>query len=449
MAASIIPPPIVSVSPRAPMPASSILPVRSVVLEKPQAAESRESELQADLQYLLDSQAEGLLRGVDADDRSSNGSITPTTRSFRSDLPHQVNRPVRRKTGLRSARKGIYSCILALSSIKSEELSAAGQALQDKEHDLNQIEAWRSKKQGLQEAAAKFDNAEESIRVQRLKSEADTVQEEIVRVESHLSELKARQRQLLKQAAAVENSVRAKLATYTSSLSMLESDIKSFLKSRPREQSTGGTELGQSVWQLPPERRTIELASEQLKVEQKELLGQKEAMQKERDALDEGAAVWKEVASKVTAFEKSLRAEMSRLGPSMTESTQAWDETAREDRSDHMRELYSHLKSLIAILETHLHAAEERGWTLLIAAVGAELDALQRGEQILAEVVGHVDKQDRGKANDSDTHLIDASAEHDNGEQAAEDIADARHDTDEEPDPDLLFSVQDADDDDD
>ncbi|KAK5123406.1 hypothetical protein LTR85_002838 [Meristemomyces frigidus] len=467
MTASMIPPPIVQSTY---LSAPQATP-KSVILEKRSPLHDRQSELEADLQFLLDAQAEGLVGGLEGgatDEAASTGSTTPTAQSVRSASARRATRPVRRKPGLRSARKGIYNSILALSAVKEDELQAVDAEAQEKEQTLAQIDEWEQKRAGLQKATQRADDGEETVRAQRLRQQADVLQEEINNVELQLADMKGRHRKLVRQVAAVENSVQAKLASYTSSLSMLEAAVQKFLSFTPadsaaRPQSRDGKA---SVWQLPPKRRTLELAREQWSEDRDAVQQQRQSIQQEKSALDEGAAVWKDVVAQVMDFEKRLRTEMA--GLSMSSSHSAWEDPPsphEQDNSPRLIELLAHLDTVLNTLEDKFKLAEDHDWKLLVAAIGAELDALRQGKSILENVLG-VDASRNAGQNGEDTHeeLVDTEpSANGNGSRTGNDDGNEIHDLDksfetarppgprrmdsdsetDDPDPDLLFSRQD------
>ncbi|EMC94715.1 hypothetical protein BAUCODRAFT_51990, partial [Baudoinia panamericana UAMH 10762] len=363
---------------------------RSVLIEPPTAVSDRQTELEADLQFLLDAQAEGLVKGLEGglvDDQASTGSTTPTAQSVRSSSARRRSRPLRKKPGLRTARKGIYTSILALSAVKDEETHVLDAEAQEKEDTLAQIDEWEQKQQGLREATQEAHDGEEAIRAQRLQQEADVLQDEINAVEMQLADLKVRHRKLLRQAAAAENAVQAKLASYTSALGMIEADIQRFLStksaaSETRQHPQDGTT---SMWELPARRRTLEMAWEQWKQDKDVVLLRRKMVEHEKAALDEGAAVWQKVVTQVTSFERSLRASMA----DMTGSQSAWEDPPAQpqDNNERLRLLLEQLDGVIEHIDASLRLAEKHDWKLLIAAIGAEANALRQGKQILHNVL--------------------------------------------------------------
>lgn len=452
MAASMIPPPIVQSTYNS----SPKTPTKSISIERPTASQERQIELEADLQFLLDSQAEGLVRGLEGglqDDSISTGSTTPTAQSARSGSARKTSKSLRKRPGLRSARKGIYNSILALATVKNDELQDIDDDVRDKEKTLEQIDEWERKRDGLQDATKTIDSSEQTVRVQRLRQEADTLQEEINAVELQLADMKARHRKLLRQATAVDNSVQAKLASYTSSLRMLEEDVHKFLSLRPSENDARPSPKDgeSSMWQLPSKRRTLDMARQHWNEERDSVTKQRESVQYEKTALDEGAAMWKEVVGLVNDFERRLRAEMLKLSANQSKQLDDDPSNAQGDSSERLRELLDHMSDLMEMLESKLEIARSRNWNLLIAAIGAELDALKQGKQLLERALGGPEQSSNALVDvpqDELVRLVRASSA-DEIHELDKSFETARrrmsNGMDDDPDPELLFSQHDAD----
>lgn len=454
MAASMIPPPIVQSTYASPPPAAAL--GKSTVFEQPLLSDAREQELHADLQFLLDAQAEALAQGHEngtVGDGGSTGSTTPTARSTKSSLARTVSRPARKKIGLRSARKGLYTTIVALSSLKREELQGLDAEREDNERKLKQIETWNSKRGKLEEASSKVDSGDETVRVQRLRQEADTLQESIQEVEMQLADMKGRHRKLARQIAAVENETQAQLASYTQSISLLEADVQKFLSIQPstapaRPDASNGQ---LSVWQLPPKRRTLEMAKEFFTGERDTLDEQRRLIELEKEALELGGQMWKDVAVTVTEFERRVRAEMP--GKDMSNSGHAWDDSPQTTPTERLRGSLVQIRKVIEDLRAKSRTAEGNNWKLLIAAIGAELDALEKGSEILESVLGEAQPEPEPVSVDDDTRDGTAISDLESGDEIRgldKSFETARRrasngDIDDEPDPELLFSRQDTD----
>ena len=458
MAASMIPPPIIQSTYTSPPPSASIVGKssivgRSTIFEHPLASDTREDELHADLQFLLDAQAEALAQGLESGktgDGASTGSTTPTANSARAGLSRPGSRPARKKMGLRSARKGLYTTIAALSGIKREELQGLDAEVVDAERKLQQIEVWGTKRKGLEDASSGVDSSEETVRVQRLRREADALQDSIQEVEVQLKDMKAKYRRLARQIAAAENSTQAKIASYTQSIELLEADVQRFLSLQPSaSKSRPDAGNGQSsVWQLPPKRRTLEMAKVFFTEERDSTVERRRQVEQEKEALELGGKMWKDVAVSVTEFEKRVRAEMS--GADMANSGHAWDDQPQPSSGERLKELLVKMDTVIEELESKYHKAEEQNWKLLIAAIGAELDALRQGRNILKGVLGEPEPEPELGDVHSESAVV---GEMDSGDEIRgldKSFETARRrtsngDTDDEPDPELLFSTHDTD----
>jgi hypothetical protein len=99
----------------------------------------------------------------------------PTSRSVRSSSARGSTRPVHRKPGLRSARKSLYSTVLALSKIKDDELASIAATVQANKHNIEQINIWEQKRHGLQEASSVLIAGDGTLRSQRLQANVDTI----------------------------------------------------------------------------------------------------------------------------------------------------------------------------------------------------------------------------------------------------------------------------------
>jgi hypothetical protein len=454
MAASMIPPPIIQSTYTTPPPSASIIG-KSTVFEHPIASDTREDELHADLQFLLDAQVEALAQGLEsgkAGDGASTGSTTPTLNSVRTGLSRPGSRPAKKRLGLRSARKGLYTTITALSGIKREELQSLDAEVEEAERKLQQIDTWGTKRKGLEDASSGVDEGEDTVRVQRLRQEADVLQDSIQEVEVQLADMKAKHRKLVRQIAAAENSTQAKLASYTQSISLLEADVQKFLSlqpsvPQPRLEASNGQ---LSIWQLPPKRRTLEMAKAYFAEERDSTIERRRQVEQEKEALELGGKMWMDVAVSVTEFEKRVRAEMS--GADMANSGHAWDDQPQSSPGERLKELLVQMDTVMGDLESKLHTAEEKNWKLLIAAIGAELDALRQGRTILKGVLGEPEPELEPQLGDvhSESAIV---GEMDSGDEIRgldKSFETARRrmsngDTDDEPDPELLFSTHDTD----
>lgn len=341
----------------------------------------RERELQGILQDLLDSQAEGLMAGLGADAVSevmSNGSMTPTS-SFRdpnspSASPYAGSRMLsprpKRKLGLGSARKEIYRRILDCAAVKNEEdLLVQADSVADQEV-LAKLQTWEDKREGLVTRITQIEHDDSAgKRMESMRCEAKTLANEISELEIRLLQLKQRHKALEKQMVELSNRTDCELASWKSSLGILDRDIDRFLAHPPvRRDQEGSDGAATPFLTLPAHRRTLAMAREHWQGTTAASARQRKLIRRDKKALEDGAVVWKAVVTEITTFERTLRVK--------TSSKQA-DET--------LEALSQAMDKVIETVETHFDNAKTKKWNLLVVAVGSELEALKQGKEMLQQ----------------------------------------------------------------
>jgi hypothetical protein len=375
MSASVIPPPIVDsiYSPSSPQFTANI-PVQtddSLLLFR-----RKQRQLEAHLQRLLDAQADALLSGLETstgeDDDLSTGSSTPTTSAL-----HSKPRPSTKseKIGLRHARVGLYATIRRLAQLKTQESQYLTPNLDHFTSVVTQLDTWERKCNGLESRASQIRSGEDHKRALDLHKQADEKQEEINQLENRLAHLKSHQRKLRAQAQEMDNTVDARLTSYTTSLALVEDAIQNFLRDDSLRTAVINIADMDRFWHLPIQSRTLDAAKKTFGQERDSLLDKRRQNDAEREALEEGAVVWKDTVKQVSAFERTLTKAMSQ---------------PQSDPPLETKELLSMLEQTTTELEAKHKLAESRNWKLLVCAIGAELEALLKGKQILETALASV-----------------------------------------------------------
>ncbi|KAK5225707.1 hypothetical protein LTR99_002508 [Exophiala xenobiotica] len=374
--------------------------------------ERASKDLERTLQSLLDAQSKGLSAGVGTDpagDPSSVDSPTPTPsittspRSVSGLRTVPIRQPKKREVTLRDARHGLSRSMAEFAALKDYELTliereavARNNALkqtsdlENREHMLND-EVQKIKAQGVAEG---------------LRNEVQRVEKEIKDMETMLFELKNRHRHLLNQVRELESSKDSKLSSYSEALTLNENNIKHFLRQLPVSQSLGvGPDRG--MYDLKPERRTLQMAQEQWTGDLEMLHSRKAEVENERTALEEGGKLWREVTHRIRGFEKDVKMQTTRLSQS-----QGWLDAEEgvtvtpQGEEARVGMIGSSLNGLIDFLGDALAQAERRGWRLLTCAIGAELLAFQEASDVLqygTELAnGHADSGSKSLAHDGE-----------------------------------------------
>ncbi|RDL33582.1 uncharacterized protein BP5553_07950 [Venustampulla echinocandica] len=354
--------------------------------------ERREKAIHQELQMLLDAQSAGLVQGFGGevgskssiDGSSDAGSSTPTSRSAqRSSSLHNgknrgivpVRQPKKKQISLRGARRGLLTDMEELVGIKTDEVGILTSEIETRNEVLKQVDVWEKRIEGARKQLSRYSASgdqgngsdEEARELAELRTEEQAVDNEIREVEERLAEMKARKRWLGEQIQEGVNRQEAKLSSYQGALKEAESEVKQFLKRPPVPVSViMGNEAG--FMALPSSRRTLSMAREWWNKELSQLHARKQDVGNEKAALDEGAQLWQDAIQVVTEFEDGLRKQMASGDPQNTTL---------------LKKQIGKMGDVISKLEKSAATAEERGWNLLICAIGAELEAFREGEGIL------------------------------------------------------------------
>lgn len=346
--------------------------------------------LQKTIQSLLNAQSDGLAAGLGAgsrDDVSSVGSLTPTPsivtppRSTIGPRTTPVRQPAPKKISLKGARKGLTRSMQDFIQLKEEELRILDSQFQGRQSALDKVQALEGKRSALQSQVNSIKNEDPSSSSAEFHKEAAALGVEIQQLEDKLFELRARRRHILSQASQVENAAHSKLSSYTSSLELLDREIKQYLEHPPLQATLPAEGTGQSMYDLKPGRRTLAMAKEQWSNEQAVLDEKRAEAAQEQAALQAGSAMWRETVSQTTLFEKDLRAATRDL--SHSQST-----LPPESAEINMYALLPALDSTIRTLKQNLRHAESQQWNLLICCLGPELEAFLLARSLLRQTLG-------------------------------------------------------------
>lgn len=377
----------------------------------------RERAIVADVQRFLEVQEDALSGGGSGTSVSDGGSATPTDSVAPSRYPGRsvsflepatrskpggeiipVRQPRKKKLGIRGARKGISRSLAELANIKSEEDAALAAALSVRKQALTKLRKLATRQGGIAEELRALETDDQEPLKQELEdldNEHRGVCTEIRELEERLVSLKSRRRYLENQMSDVKNRREAGLSGYRNALKEVEDTVKGFLTRPPvkpldlkalsentQDQveplpSPGGVEF----MHLRPERRTIDMAREWWESEISILDTRQSQVATERAALEEGADVWEEVANIVLDFETDLRNQMTQS--STDNKGKARELTAAEA----LKLQHDSINGVVACLDERLRIAEEKGWNLLIAAIGAELMAFKEAARLNLEML--------------------------------------------------------------
>ncbi|KAI9794265.1 MAG: hypothetical protein M1816_006191 [Peltula sp. TS41687] len=404
----------------------------------PVALRRRERQLEEELQMLLDAQEAGLVAGYSMESSIGLGSARADARNQprpRGKTPAQKDKP-----SLGDARARILAAMRELASVKDEETTALQSQSASSSAIVDQLDGWKVKREGLEKEIHDIESSPETAQLQKLKQDETALQSEIYELEGRLLELRAKQRHMASEMSLMTNVLDAKLSSYRASLYLLENSIKRFVSNPPPPPSpqTDEPEETPAFMTLPANRRTLAMVHEHYKGRAERLSQNVERAEFERDALEDGAHIWEDVLTEVSAYERDLRKALRRsMGASQQDRVDRTSRSlgggSRDDDDDDsglshslvgpdgVTKVVSETDRLIVQLESRLRLAEARNWKLLVCCIGAELEALTEARGILGGVLTQqrtsmagtaMDGGDDDDDDDDDDNRMNGSVKH-------------------------------------
>lgn len=391
--------------------------------------------LQRHMQSLLDAQNNALFGGGNADSSEVGGDHNSRS-SERSQMKAGVTKvvPVRQRsrapTGLREIRHDISDTMSKLSVVKKQQAHRSGENLDLINAHNARLEGWQKRENQLKDTidSMRHDRRDEEAR--KLLDEEDSLQEQINAMERKLAELRAQQQTLRRRRSNLQNATQANASSYEASLSLLMKEKDEFLRRPSPDLKSILESVDAPVLRTHANRRTLAQISAALKdAEQAEITRRDEA-QVEQKALHAGNQIWLDSVRRVDHMEAAVKSGLAKLT------------SAKPDHNDASRgaeQLLATLNDEFQGLQKLYDMAEDRGWSLLVCCIGAELEAMKRGCDIIERTLLLVHK-----GSPHEPGIEDAEDAHDN--TSAISRSDDGGTRDHETDPqDLLFSRKDTD----
>ena len=342
--------------------------------------------LERNIQSYLDAQVQGLEAGLgQGDDASSMGSLT-STQSTSTPPPSTsrprtvpVRQPPMQKITLGGARRGLASSMRRFADLREGELAVIESQFDRRMAAILAADSLEDKRTGLEDQAASAKDQTSSNNALELHNEAQKLEKDIRRLEDELAVMRMRHAQLINQATQTENAVASKLSSFDASIALVDTEIRTFLKRPPVESEIPfiGSDTSAEFYKLHPKRRTLGMAKAQWRDEARSLDAFKSSIEEEMHALRDGREIWRTIVHDINAFEKWFRAEMRKPPPQ-----------GPNPQPDNMHEILVRFEEVTEMLDRHQQEALEKDWRLLVAAVGAELEAFREGKELFAKIAG-------------------------------------------------------------
>lgn len=313
--------------------------------------------LTTELQELLDAQSFALMGASPA-----SAASPPRASSRVSSAPSSSRSTNRRRGGggisLSTARYRIFTAMSELADVKAREAAAYSSLAHERDELVAVVSTHTDKTIRLRRELGKIDASPDAARVDKLRSETSAVAAEITELRQRLAALETTHASKKTQLDELENVLASRSASYKSALESMSRKTSAFLA----EHSQASPDAAAEVWQA----------------EASAFIEQGAAAEREAEALEEGMELWDNAMREVCLFEDSLRERMKSREP------------VRKGLKEEIRVVTANLENMVA-------KAEESGWNLLVAAIGAELQAFREAGELLKRTVLADDVKDEGK----------------------------------------------------
>lgn len=364
------------------------------------------THLQQSLQTFLDAQSAGLLAGLGRSisrpqqftASSLSGTRTPTststatsakTHSPRARNVTPVWQPRPKQIGLQGARRGLLLGLQELASAKSQESDIISAEVAAYDSELREISDTRQRREGLEAGLQGVKGLEYA---NELKAEENRLKREIQEYESHLRVLHESLRAVRQDREVRESKVDSSRSSWVSAIEELDKEIdKRWLVRRGTPRSKGGRREIEGTWTLPRQQPTLETVQEAMADNKRELELLQQGVEREREACTQGTIVWQNVVTTVEYLEGGLRAELAKTRDIDADYLSPGTGSHGDDGEHAMHAVIAHMSTAIETLQSHLEHAERQDWKLLICAIGAELEALKEGREMLAATLNEAE----------------------------------------------------------
>ena len=265
--------------------------------------------------------------------------------------------------------------------LKQEEVKVLDAQLRDRDAAIDGAEEFEKKRSGLEIQIGEIKGQSDNDNAKKLRAEAEKLDMEIRQLEEELLQMKAQYRRLVDKANQTESAMQSRLSSFNASLGIVDSEIARFLKRPPIEQSLqipGFEASVEDFYALHPQRRTLAMAKDHWQEEKVIIQRRKEDVEAEKEALNDGSGIWRQVTEEINAFEKLLREQTQKLSQS------------QGGGAEDMSRVLARMDNTMEFLERQFQHAQDRGWNLLVCCVGAELEAFREGKSLLVNTLGLV-----------------------------------------------------------
>ncbi|KAI1164658.1 hypothetical protein F5B18DRAFT_242961 [Nemania serpens] len=353
--------------------------------------ERRERQMQQELQQLLDAQDYALEKHLA--DTTPDSDVTPRSWTPVSDPPNghviPVRQPKKRHLSKREARLGIARCMSLLSDLKNEEEAYIATALAERRAALSRLRNLSTKRDSIVAEMKRIESDSHrplKNEIRKMEHQHRAVCDNILGLEERLRQLKHAKSRLESRIAEAKSARDSELSGYKGALNECDKQVENVMnypkvsvleveglmaRDADLRALVGQHISGFEFLSLRPERRTPPMAEDWWGGEVQVLELRKAAVDKERAALDEGTRLWQDMLGRLEEHDRHLKSTFDAMARYASEQQHA---SEFGDLGEVLKKQYAMCNETTHELEELYDYTETQGWTLLVTALGAEIN---------------------------------------------------------------------------
>lgn len=358
----------------------------------------QERVLQGRIEGLLDLQASGLQRTGDAVSHSNNARESGSSVRSRSNLSESSMRsvslrrsttfkgryPQKSKHALHTARMELLKAMYTLNDLAVAKEAVLAETSQNLEAAHKQLLTWQRK---LSVADRNLLELETCHGVGDIEAAIDRqirdVDVEISDLETRLKEANERRKKLLRKRVEGKSVKEAEAAKWVEVKREIGRDVGRWLRDPnvPSDMLDDKESYRNEHWnefvKLIPRRRNLEDAVAGLAGAISGMNERRAGAQADIEGCERGTKLWSECLELIMKSEKALKEFLQR-------SMQG-----KENQAEAMLELMGDTERQLA---DKLHICSHEGWNLLVACLGAEVEAWREGVEVMGKMMGRIEQ---------------------------------------------------------
>ncbi|KAH7018529.1 uncharacterized protein B0I36DRAFT_40395 [Microdochium trichocladiopsis] len=326
----------------------------------------------------LDTQAESQYESQ----QSSYGHVVP------------VRQPKKGPISLRRARNGITNSIAMMADLKSEEDAQIAEAVALRKKALAKLQGMQSRMSSIDHDLSVMQDTTTNPARKKLREKRErytSLCNDIKDLEEQLRQARLEKGIMERQMEELQSKLDSDLSGYQGAKKECEQSLRD-LMGHPGVPALDVADLGFKEWhelgfkflEQPRSKRRPDMAKEWWEGDLRYLEEYRDKLERERAGLEEGGQLWIDAVAKIIDYEQRLSSALG-MGTEGSKSSQ-WS-SEQSDPKTLLLGFYTQMQETIRDLEATLKYAESEGMTLLVAAIGAEVVAMQNGQDVFANLI--------------------------------------------------------------